>query len=57
MVLLCAMAFIMYIDRTNLAVAAPVRVDWPHMLRRVWPATLTRFCHGWVLWFFLNTAI
>jgi MFS family permease len=29
-------------------------VDWPHMIRRVWPTTATCFCHGWVLWFFLN---
>jgi len=29
-------------------------VDWPDMLRRVWPAAATCFCHGWVLWFFLN---
>ncbi len=30
------------------------RVDWPDMIRRVWPATAACFCHGWVLWFFLN---
>jgi MFS family permease len=24
------------------------------MIRRVWPATAACFCHGWVLWFFLN---
>ncbi|MGV8919759.1 MAG: MFS transporter [Pseudomonas sp.] len=29
-------------------------VHWPTMLRRVWPAAATCFCHGWVLWFFLN---
>jgi MFS family permease len=29
-------------------------VDWPDMLRRVWPAMAACFCHGWVLWFFLN---
>ena len=29
-------------------------VNWPDMLRRVWPAAATCFCHGWVLWFFLN---
>lgn len=29
-------------------------VDWPQMLRKVWPAAATCFCHGWVLWFFLN---
>jgi len=36
--------------------AAPVRtpIDWPDMIRRVWPATAACFCHGWVLWFFLN---
>jgi MFS family permease len=33
---------------------SPQRVDWGHMLRRVWPTTATCFCHGWVLWFFLN---
>ena len=35
--------------------AAPRKpVDWPDMIRRVWPATAACFCHGWVLWFFLN---
>jgi MFS family permease len=29
-------------------------VNWPDMIRRVWPAAATCFCHGWVLWFFLN---
>lgn len=29
-------------------------VHWPDMIRRVWPVTATCFCHGWVLWFFLN---
>ncbi|WP_277184177.1 MFS transporter [Caballeronia sp. BR00000012568055] len=29
-------------------------VDWPDMLRRVAPAAAACFCHGWVLWFFLN---
>jgi MFS family permease len=29
-------------------------VDWPHMIKRVWPTAATCFCHGWVLWFFLN---
>jgi MFS family permease len=38
------------------AAAAPTKekIDWPDMLRRVWPVTATCFCHGWVLWFFLN---
>jgi len=38
------------------AVAEPKArpVNWPDMLRRVWPAAATCFCHGWVLWFFLN---
>jgi MFS family permease len=38
------------------AVAEPVAtpVHWPTMLRQVWPAAATCFCHGWVLWFFLN---
>lgn len=39
-------------------VMEPVRVTppvhWPTMLRKVWPAAATCFCHGWVLWFFLN---
>lgn len=30
------------------------RVDWSDMLGRVWPAAAACFCHGWVLWFFLN---
>ncbi|HTJ91588.1 MAG TPA: MFS transporter [Pararobbsia sp.] len=29
-------------------------VNWPDMLKRVWPAMAACFCHGWVLWFFLN---
>ncbi len=29
-------------------------VVWPVLLRRVWPATAACFCHGWVLWCFLN---
>ncbi|CAM2138246.1 MFS transporter [Pararobbsia alpina] len=29
-------------------------VDWVDMLKRVWPAAAACFCHGWVLWFFLN---
>lgn len=35
---------------------APTRspVDWQDMMRRVWPASAACFCHGWVLWFFLN---
>jgi MFS family permease len=40
------------------AAVAPVfigkPVHWPSMLRKVWPAAATCFCHGWVLWFFLN---
>jgi MFS family permease len=35
-------------------VKAPTPVHWPTMLRKVWPAAATCFCHGWVLWFFLN---
>jgi MFS family permease len=27
---------------------------WAPLLRTLWPATLVSFCHGWVLWFFLN---
>jgi MFS family permease len=45
-------------DATNVVAAAPaiprVPINWPDMLRRVWPVTATCFCHGWVLWFFLN---
>ena len=29
-------------------------VNWPDLIRRVWPATAACFCHGWILWFFLN---
>jgi MFS family permease len=38
------------------AASEPTRtpVDWPDMLRRVWPVTAACFCHGWVLWFFNN---
>ncbi|HEY4350241.1 MAG TPA: MFS transporter [Paraburkholderia sp.] len=38
------------------AAAEPERkpLDWRDMIRRVWPATAACFCHGWVLWFFLN---
>jgi len=38
------------------AAPAPQRkpLDWRDMIRRVWPATAACFCHGWVLWFFLN---
>lgn len=58
--------FIMYFSlsetkkQVDAAVPDPVPVfigkpvHWPTMLRRVWPAAATCFCHGWVLWFFLN---
>ncbi len=36
------------------AVPAQPPVAWMDLLRRVWPATGACFCHGWVLWFFLN---
>ncbi|MGS0896185.1 MFS transporter [Burkholderia stagnalis] len=41
---------------TEPAGPAPTRspVDWRDMMRRVWPASAACFCHGWVLWFFLN---
>nr|WP_199242065.1 MFS transporter [Paraburkholderia sp. BL8N3] len=41
---------------TGAMVETPARkpVDWPDMIRRVWPAMAACFCHGWVLWFFLN---
>lgn len=29
-------------------------MKWSKLLRALWPATLVSFCHGWVLWFFLN---
>lgn len=43
-------------DDASPASPAPVRspVDWRDMMRRVWPASAACFCHGWVLWFFLN---
>lgn len=31
-----------------------IPVHWPTMLRKVWAPAATCFCHGWVLWFFLN---
>ncbi|HEY3598659.1 MAG TPA: MFS transporter [Paraburkholderia sp.] len=40
--------------RTTDTTPARKPVDWPDMIRRVWPATAACFCHGWVLWFFLN---
>ncbi len=33
---------------------AKVAMDWGRFIRRVWPATAVAFCHGWMLWFFLN---
>jgi sugar phosphate permease len=27
---------------------------WAPLLRALWPATAVSFCHGWILWFFLN---
>jgi MFS family permease len=33
---------------------ARVPMRWGPLLRTLWPATLVSFCHGWVLWFFLN---
>ncbi|MFT4064063.1 MFS transporter [Paraburkholderia sp.] len=27
---------------------------WAPLLRTLWPATVVSFCHGWILWFFLN---
>lgn len=33
-------------------VRRPMR--WKPLLRALWPATLVSFCHGWILWFFLN---
>jgi nitrate/nitrite transporter NarK len=32
--------------------AVPMR--WRPLLRALWPATVVSFCHGWILWFFLN---
>lgn len=49
-----------YVDTTAAPAAAtptaavPRPVDWIDMLKRVWPAAAACFCHGWVLWFFLN---
>jgi MFS family permease len=31
-----------------------VPMRWRPLLSALWPATLVSFCHGWVLWFFLN---
>jgi MFS family permease len=31
-----------------------VPMRWGPLLRILWPATLVSFCHGWILWFFLN---
>jgi MFS family permease len=31
-----------------------VPMRWKPLLRALWPATVVSFCHGWILWFFLN---
>jgi MFS family permease len=31
-----------------------VPMRWKPLLRALWPAVIVSFCHGWVLWFFLN---
>ncbi|KVM67119.1 MFS transporter [Burkholderia gladioli] len=31
-----------------------VPMRWSPLLRALWPATVVSFCHGWILWFFLN---
>lgn len=31
-----------------------VPMRWAPLLRALWPATVVSFCHGWILWFFLN---
>jgi MFS family permease len=43
-------------SETRDATAVPARpsINWPDLLRRVWPAAAACFCHGWVLWFFNN---
>ncbi|WP_206952445.1 MFS transporter [Trinickia acidisoli] len=33
---------------------ASVPMRWKPLLRALWPATVVSFCHGWILWFFLN---
>lgn len=33
---------------------ARVPMRWKPLLRALWPATVVSFCHGWILWFFLN---
>jgi MFS family permease len=33
---------------------AKEKLDWADFIGRVWPATAVAFCHGWMLWFFLN---
>ncbi len=34
--------------------ATETTIHWGRFVRRVWPATAVAFCHGWMLWFFLN---
>jgi MFS family permease len=31
-----------------------IPMRWGPLLRALWPATVVSFCHGWILWFFLN---
>jgi sugar phosphate permease len=33
---------------------ARVPMRWRPLIRALWPATVVSFCHGWILWFFLN---
>ncbi|WP_233835285.1 MFS transporter [Paraburkholderia sp. ZP32-5] len=33
---------------------ARIPMRWRPLLRALWPATVVSFCHGWILWFFLN---
>ncbi|MEM5317748.1 MFS transporter [Paraburkholderia sp. JHI869] len=33
---------------------ARVPMRWKPLLHALWPATIVSFCHGWILWFFLN---
>ncbi len=35
-------------------VSAQAPLHWGRFAARVWPATGVAFCHGWMLWFFLN---
>ena len=33
---------------------AAIPMRWKPLLKALWPASMASFCHGWILWFFLN---